>query len=154
MQIDIIVVGKLKEKALVEMCNEYTKRLSRFVSLNIIEVKDEPNELGCETVRKREAEKILAKMKDNTFLIVTDLQGKQLTSEAFAQKINEIGIYESGHMTLVIGGSMGVDHEVTKKAKLLISFSKMTFPHQLFRVMLLEQLYRAYKINANESYHK
>ncbi|MGL4589458.1 MAG: 23S rRNA (pseudouridine(1915)-N(3))-methyltransferase RlmH [Mycoplasmatales bacterium] len=154
MQIDIIVVGKLKEKALVEMCNEYTKRLSRFVSLYIIEVKDEPNELGCETVRKREAEKILAKMKDNTFLIVTDLQGKQLTSEAFAQKINEIGIYESGHMTLVIGGSMGVDHEVTKKAKLLISFSKMTFPHQLFRVMLLEQLYRAYKINANESYHK
>lgn len=154
MQVDIIVVGKLKEKALVELCNEYKKRLSRFIKLEIIEVKDETNDLGAELVKKKEAERILNKLKENTYLIVADLKGKQLSSEEFADKISEIGIYNSGHITFIIGGSMGLASEVINKANFKLAFSKMTFPHQLFRVMLLEQIYRSYKIINNESYHK
>lgn len=154
MQIDLIVVGKLKEKSMQQMCNEYIKRLGSYCKLNVIELKDESNNLDESLVITREAEAINKVLDEKSYIIIMDIDGKQIDSEAFSAKIDEITTYENSKITFVIGGSLGIDPSIKAKANLRMSFSKMTFPHQLFRVMLLEQIYRQFRIARNEPYHK
>ncbi len=154
MQIDLIVVGKLKEKSMQQMCNEYIKRLGSYCKLNVIELKDESNNLDEKLVMTREMEAINKVLDDKSYLIIMDIDGKQMTSEQFSTKIDEITTYENSKITFVIGGSLGIDPSLKARANLRMSFSKMTFPHQLFRVMLLEQIYRQFRIAKNEPYHK
>lgn len=150
--IKIIVVGQLKEKYLKDAIEEYTKRLKKYTNLEIIEVKDEGLVEEAKAI-KLEAEKIKKHLNDKDYLITLEIEGKEFTSVDFAKKLNDIFI-ENSNLVFLIGGSYGLAEELKNKAKLHLSFSKMTFPHQLFRVLLLEQIYRAYKINNNESYHK
>lgn len=159
MKITIIAVGKLKERYLKEGIGEYTKRLSRFCDLQLLEVEDEqaPDSLSAmqeEQVKKKETARILSKLKDGTFLIVMDVKGDKKSSEGFASVLQ--GCFNSGksNITFVIGGSLGLDTEIVKKADLKLSLSDMTFPHQLTRLILLEQLFRAFKIINGETYHK
>ncbi|MCR5420077.1 MAG: 23S rRNA (pseudouridine(1915)-N(3))-methyltransferase RlmH [Lachnospiraceae bacterium] len=159
MNIDLLCVGKLKEKYLLEAIKEYSKRLSRYCKLNIIEVADEKTpedqgELLNEKVKKLEGERILKYIKDNSFLITLEIDGSQLESTEFAGRIKDICIRGYSHIQFVIGGSLGLSEEVTGKADMHLSFSKMTFPHQLMRVILLEQIYRCFRINYSEPYHK
>lgn len=154
MQIDLIVVGKLKEKSMQQMCNEYIKRLGSYCKLNVIELKDESNNLDQSMVMSREAEAINKVLDEKSYIIIMDIDGKQMTSEQFSTKIDEITTYDNSKLTFVIGGSLGIDPTIKAKANLRMSFSKMTFPHQLFRVMLLEQIYRQFRIARNEPYHK
>lgn len=150
--IKMIVVGSIKEQYLKDAIEEYKKRISKYTNIEIIEVKDEG--LVEETkAMKLEEEKIMKHIGERDYLITLEIEGKQFTSPEFAEKINNI-LIENSNITFVIGGSYGLTNELKSKAKLHLSFSKMTFPHQLFRVLLLEQIYRAYKINNNESYHK
>jgi len=158
-KVTIVSVGKVKDKYLQLGIDEFKKRLSRFCKLELIEVKDEAlsekaSEKDLEIVREKEGKLILSKLPENAYLIVMDIFGMQLSSEELADKIKRIGIYGQSHVVFVIGGSVGLADEVKKRADLKLSFSKMTFPHQLFKLMLLEQVYRAFKINGNESYHK
>ncbi len=152
MKINIICIGKLKEKYLVDAEKEYVKRLSRFCELKIIELNEErentPNAL------LKEAERILSKINDKDFVIALAIEGRKRDSEDFSKDI--ISIFESGKQSIsfVIGGSEGLDESVKKRADYLLSFSDMTFPHQLMRIILLEQLFRAYKIANKEKYHK
>lgn len=150
--IKIIVVGQLKEKYLKDAIAEYTKRIKKYTNLEIIEVKDEGLVEESKAI-KLEAEKIKKHLGEKDYLITLEIEGKEFTSVEFAKKLNDIFI-ESSNLVFLIGGSYGLADELKSKAKLHLSFSKMTFPHQLFRVLLLEQIYRAYKINNNESYHK
>lgn len=154
MQIDLIVVGKLKEKSMQQMCNEYIKRLGSYCTLNVIELKDESNNLGDKLVISREAEAISKVLDEKSYIIVLDIDGRQITSEEFSTKIDEITTYRNSKLTFIIGGSLGLDRSLKAKADMRLSFSKMTFPHQLFRVMLLEQIYRQFRIAKNEPYHK
>lgn len=154
MQIDLIVVGKLKEKSMQQMCNEYIKRLGSYCKLNVIELKDESNNLDQSQVLNREAEAITKVLDSKSYIIIMDIDGKQMTSEQFSQKIDDITTYENSKITFIIGGSLGIQASLKAKANLRVSFSKMTFPHQLFRVMLLEQIYRQFRILKNEPYHK
>ena len=159
MNINIICVGKIKESFYREAIDEYSKRLNNYCSLSIIELKDEkipnnPSEKDNQIIKEKEGNNILSHIKKDTYLICLDLKGKQYTSEEFSQKINNINSNISSSITFVIGGSLGISQNVLKKANESISFSKMTFPHQLFRVILLEQIYRAFKIMNNETYHK
>ena len=159
MNINIIAVGKIKEDFFKKGCAEYEKRLSRFCKLNIIEVADEPmsdrpSEHEREQVLKKEGEKILSAIKQTDVLISLCVEGKQMSSERFAAYIEDACIGGASTFTFVIGGSLGLLSEIKEKSKLRLSFSEMTFPHQMMRVVLLEQIYRAFKINANESYHK
>lgn len=154
MQIDLIVVGKLKEKSMQQMCSEYIKRLGSYCKLNVIELKDESNILDESVVISREAEAINKVLDEKSYIIIMDIDGKQMTSEQFSNKIDEITTYDNSKITFVIGGSLGIDPSIKAKADLRMSFSKMTFPHQLFRVMLLEQIYRQFRIARNEPYHK
>lgn len=150
--IKIITVGSIKEKYLKDAIEEYTKRLSKYTNLEIIEVKDE----GLVEKQKTlilEEEKILKHINDRDYIITLEIEGKELTSEEFAKKIDKIS-FETSNITFIIGGSYGLSDNIKRKSRWHLSFSKMTFPHQLFRVILLEQIYRAYKINNNESYHK
>ncbi len=150
--IKIITVGSIKEKYLKDAIEEYTKRLSKYTNLEVIEVKDE----GLVEKQKTlilEEEKILKHINDRDYIITLEIEGKELSSLEFAEKLDKITL-ESSNITFVIGGSYGLSQNIKDKAKLHLSFSKMTFPHQLFRVLLLEQIYRAFKINNNESYHK
>ena len=158
MKVTIISVGKLKEKYLVEGIKEYSKRLSKYTNLDIIEVNDEhaPENLSnkdIEIIKDKEGKKILSKLKDS-FVIALVIEGKQLSSIELANKIEEIKTYHSSNITFIIGGSLGLSNEVIKKAKFKLSFSNMTFPHQLMRLILLEQIYRSFRINKNEPYHK
>ena len=150
--IKIICVGKIKEKYLKDMVEEYTKRLSKYSKLEIIELDDEglDNEV---VVMRKEKEKILKYLDLKTYIILLDREGKEISSLDLSKKINDITIYNS-NITFIIGGSYGVDKEIKDKANEIISFSKLTFPHQIFRVLLLEQIYRSYKIINNETYHK
>ena len=148
--IKIICVGKIKEKYFTLAVNEYLKRLSKYTKLEILEIPDEAN---AEKALKIEDEKILSKIKDDEYVIALDIGGERLSSLEFAKKIDKV-FNSNSHLTFVIGGSYGMSQEVKKRSNYLLSFSKMTFPHQLFRIILLEQIYRAYKINNNESYHK
>ena len=159
MNISIIAVGKLKEKYLKEAISEYSKRLGRYCKFEIIELQDEKtpdnaSEREEELIKEKEGKSILSKIKDNAYVIAMDLNGKQLTSVEFAKFISDCGIKGNSNLVFVIGGSLGLSQEVIKRADYKLCFSKMTFPHQLFRVMLLEQIYRGYRINNNESYHK
>lgn len=150
--IKIITVGSIKEKYLKEAIEEYKKRISRYTNIEIIEVNDE-GLVEKEKAIKLEGNKIEKYISNRDYLITLEIEGKQFTSEEFASKIDQI-LIENSNITFIIGGSYGLSEEIKTKSNLHLSFSKMTFPHQLFRVLLLEQIYRAYKINNNESYHK
>lgn len=159
MQVEIICVGKLKEKYLKDACSEYIKRLSRFCTLSVTELKDEPvpeqaSDAQTEQAIVREGERILQKISDRDFVVSLCVEGKSLSSESFAKELGQVFQKGASRLVFVIGGSCGLSENVKKRSNLRLSFSAMTFPHQLMRVILLEQLYRAYKINANESYHK
>lgn len=159
MKITLVTVGKIKEKYLKDAINEYSKRLSKYCKLEIIEVADEKTpEQASETVeceiRQKEAARILKHVKEGTFVITLEINGKQLTSEALSNKIETLGIQGTSHIIFIIGGSIGLAEEVLRESDFALSFSKMTFPHQLMRVILLEQIYRSYRIMKNEPYHK
>ncbi len=159
MKITIAAVGKIKEKYLKDGIDEYTKRLSRFCDLEIIEVQDEQapdnlSEAGEKQIMKKEAEKLLKRIKEGSLLVVMDVKGEKLDSEGFAAKLKSFFVSGSSHITFIIGGSLGVDEELIKRASLRLSMSSMTFPHQLARLILLEQIYRCFKINSGETYHK
>ena len=158
MNINIISVGKIKEKYFTAAIDEYSKRLSRFVKLNITEVADEKipdnsSEKDMELLKEKEGAKILAKLPQNSFVVTLCIEGKELSSEELAEKISDISM-TSSNITFIIGGSLGLADAVKCKSNLRLSFGRMTLPHQLMRVVLLEQIYRAFKINNNESYHK
>lgn len=150
--IKIICVGKLKEKYWKDAMEEYQKRLQKYVNLEIIEILDE-GLLDKRTCLKKEQEKIEKYLNPKEYLITLEIEGKEISSKEFADKINQILISNS-NITFLIGGSYGLSEELKKRANFKLSFSKLTFPHQLFRIMFLEQIYRCYKINNNESYHK
>lgn len=159
MKIEIICVGKLKEKYLVQAIQEYSKRLSRYCKLNIIELLDEktPDNASPKEeliIKNKEGEKILAKISDSAYVVALDLAGKMISSEELATFMADLGVRGNSHIVFLIGGSLGLSDEVKKRANYKLCFSKMTFPHQLFRVMLLEQIYRGFRINNNEPYHK
>lgn len=159
MNIDVVAVGKIKEKYLNEGIREYTKRLSRYCSLNIMEVDDEkaPENLSdkdIEMIKAKEGEKLMSKIPSGAFVVALAIEGKQLSSEALSEKISDIMVEGNSHIVFVIGGSLGLSSEILKRANLKLSFSKMTFPHQLMRMILLEQVYRAFRIMRNEPYHK
>lgn len=159
MKITVITVGKIKEKYLKDAIAEYSKRLSKYCKLEIIEVSDEKtpdqaSESVEDNIRAKEGERILKYIKDDAFVITLEIQGKLLTSEELADKINQLGIQGTSHITFIIGGSIGLGKEVLARSNYALSFSKMTFPHQLMRVILLEQVYRSYRIINGEPYHK
>ena len=159
MKITIVTVGKIKEKYLKDAIAEYSKRLSKYCKLEIIEVVDEktPDNASAvveEQIRAKEAERILKYVKEDAYMITLEIHGKQLTSEELADKIEKLGVQGTSHIMLIIGGSIGLGEEVLKRSDFALSFSKMTFPHQLMRVILLEQIYRSYRIISGEPYHK
>lgn len=159
MKIELICVGKLKEKYLVQAIDEYSKRLSRYCKLNIIELADEKTPDNASEkeelmIKDKEGEKILSKISDAAYVVALDLQGKMLSSEELASFIADCGVRGNSHLIFIIGGSLGLSKGVRARANYKLCFSKMTFPHQLFRVMLLEQIYRGFRINNNEPYHK
>ncbi|MDD6479950.1 MAG: 23S rRNA (pseudouridine(1915)-N(3))-methyltransferase RlmH [Clostridium sp.] len=152
MMIKVICVGKLKEKYLVDAVMEYSKRISKYSNIQIIEVNDS-NVDNEKIALEREKELILKHINTKDYIITLEIDGKQLTSIEFASKIDEIFIHNS-NITFIIGGSYGISDEIKALSNFKLSFSKMTFPHQLFRVILLEQVYRSFKILNNEKYHK
>ena len=159
MSITVICVGKLKEKYLKSAIDEYTKRLSRYCKLNIIELSDEKtpdNASGKEEVliKVKEGDAILKNIKDSMFVIALELKGNMLSSEEFSYYINDLGVKGESNIVFVIGGSLGLSKRVLERSNYRLCFSKMTFPHQLFRVMLLEQIYRGFRIISGEPYHK
>lgn len=147
--IKIICVGKIKEQFFKEAINEYLKRLSKYTKLEIIELIDENNG----NILKKESESILKNINDKDYVITLEIEGKEVNSLELSKKIEETLIINS-NIVFVIGGSLGLDNSVKSRSNYKLSFSKLTFPHQLFRVILLEQIYRAFKIINNESYHK
>ena len=149
--IKIITVGKIKEKYLTDAINEYLKRLGKYTKINLIEVPDENFDIN--KTLETEKKSILKYVSEKDYIITMEIDGKELSSIEFAKKIDEIQISNS-NICFIIGGSYGLSDEIKKMSNFKLSFSKMTFPHQLFRLILLEQIYRAYKINNNESYHK
>lgn len=159
MKITIICVGKIKEKFYTEAVKEYSKRLSRYCSLNIIEVADEKTkEQASETeitlVKKKEGERILKALHEDGYVIALAINGTQSDSIGLAEKIEKLGLSVISHVYFIIGGSLGLSDEVLSRADEQLSFSKMTFPHQLMRVILLEQIYRSCRIIHHEPYHK
>lgn len=159
MKITLITVGKIKEKYLKDAIAEYSKRMSRYCKLDIIEVADEKtpdqaSETVEENIRDKEGERILRHIRDDMYVITLEIGGKMLSSEELAQKIETLGIQGESSIAFVIGGSIGLGKEVIKRSDFALSFSKMTFPHQLMRVILLEQVYRSYRIINGEPYHK
>lgn len=159
MKITVITVGKLKEKYLKDAIAEYSKRLSKYCKLEIVEVADEKtpdnaSEFVEDSIRSKEAERILKYVKDDAYIITLEIGGKQLSSEELAEKIDKLGVQRTSHIIFIIGGSIGLGKEVLQKSNYALSFSKMTFPHQLMRVILLEQVYRSYRIISGEPYHK
>ena len=159
MNITIISVGKIKEKYLKLGIEEFSKRLTRYCKLTMIELPDEKTPDGAseremEIIKNKEGQQILNKIKDNTFVIAMDLAGEMKTSEQFARQLSQLGVQGNSNVTFIIGGSLGLSDDVKARANYRLCFSKMTFPHQLFKLMLLEQVYRAYRINNNEPYHK
>jgi len=152
--ITVIAVGKLKEKAYKDLVDEYVKRLSAYTKVEIIEVADETNQLEDTKVKKLEGERILKAIKKDSFTVLLDLRGRMLNSNELSLKIQEINTYHSSNITFIIGGSLGVSDEVYSRADYKWKLSDLTFPHNLVRVILLEQIYRSYKIMNNEPYHK
>lgn len=159
MKITIIVVGKLKEKYWKQAIAEYEKRLSAYTKVEIIEVPDEkaPENMSdkeIEQVKEKEGQRILTKVKPQSTVITLEIQGKMLSSEALAKEIDQRMTQGASDFTFIIGGSNGLHQDVMNRSNIALSFSKMTFPHQMMRVVLLEQVYRAFKINRGEAYHK
>ncbi|MFP7733980.1 23S rRNA (pseudouridine(1915)-N(3))-methyltransferase RlmH [Priestia aryabhattai] len=159
MNISIITIGKLKEKYLKQGIEEYLKRLSSYAKVEIIELADEKapenlSESEMEQVKQKEGERILAKISDDTYVIALAINGKQKSSEELAKEIDLLATYGKSKVAFVIGGSLGLSNEVMKRSNAALSFSKMTFPHQLMRLVLVEQIYRAFRIIRNEPYHK
>lgn len=159
MKITVLTVGKIKEKYFTAAIAEYSKRLGRYCRLEMIEVQDEktpdkaPEAINLQ-IKEKEGERLLANMKEDAYVIALAIQGKELSSEQLAQKISQLTLNGKSHITFVIGGSLGLSDAVLKRADYQLSFSPMTFPHQLMRVILLEQIYRVFKINSGEPYHK
>ena len=159
MRITVVCVGKIKEKFYRDAIDEYSKRLSRYCKLSIIEVPDEKAPDGCseameEQIKTKEGDRILGSLKGDEFLISLAIEGKKMDSVSFGEKIKNLGVQGKSHIAFVIGGSLGLDKRVLSKSDMLLSFSDMTFPHQLMRVVLLEQVYRGYRIVNGEPYHK
>lgn len=159
MNITLITVGKIKEKFYRDAVDEFLKRMGRYCKIKIIEVADEntPNNAPAaieEQIKNKEGERILKNINDSMHVIALAIEGKEISSEKFAQKMERFGIEGSSDICFVIGGSLGLGKEVYKRADELLSFSPMTFPHQLMRVILLEQIYRCFRIIHNEPYHK
>ena len=150
--IKIICVGKLKEKYFVDAIDEYKKRISKYTKLEIIEVNDSNIDDGALALKK-EKDLILKNINDKDFVITLEIEGKEFSSVEFASFLDNTFINNS-NIVFIIGGSYGLSEEIKQRSNYKLSFSKLTFPHQLFRVMLLEQIYRCYKINNNEKYHK
>ena len=159
MKITIVCVGKIKEKFYRDALAEYTKRLSRYCSLTITEVADEKtkeqaSETECAIIKDREGERILKSIRDDGYVIALAIDGKTLDSVELSEKIDKLGLSGKSNVCFVIGGSLGLSDAVMKRADYKLSFSRMTFPHQLMRVILLEQIYRSYRIINHEPYHK
>lgn len=159
MKITLITVGKIKEKYLKDAIAEYSKRLSRYCKLEIVEVADEKipdnaSDTVEDAIRDKEGERILKYIKEDAYVITLEIAGKMLTSEEMAEKIEKLGVQGTSHIIFIIGGSIGLGREILKRSDYALSFSKMTFPHQLMRVILLEQIYRSYRIINHEPYHK
>ncbi|SFG19494.1 23S rRNA (pseudouridine(1915)-N(3))-methyltransferase RlmH [Oribacterium sp. WCC10] len=159
MKITLITVGKIKEKYLKDAIAEYSKRLSAYYDINIIELQDEktPDKAPVsieEKIKETEGNRILQKISDRAYVIALAINGDMLSSEELADKMSDLMVRGNSDIVFVIGGSLGLSPEVLRRANYKLSFSRMTFPHQLMRVILLEQVYRAFKINSNEPYHK
>lgn len=153
--ISIVAVGKIKEKSLANLIDEYIKRISAYSKIEVIEVNDEPNDkTEAEKVLSVEGERILRQIKKDSYVILLSLKGKQIDSIEFSKQLEKINTYHSSHITFVIGGSLGVSSKVEERADYLLNLSKMTFPHNIARLIIAEQIYRAYKILNNETYHK
>lgn len=159
MNIEIISVGKLKEKYLKQGITEYLKRLGAYASVSVIEVADEPtgdnmSETEIEQVLAKEAERINARLASGRKVIVLAIEGKIISSEELAAQLDQYATYGDSKVTFIIGGSLGLATELKKRADLSISFGRITLPHQLMRLVLVEQIYRAFRINSGHSYHK
>ena len=159
MKITVLCVGKIKEKFFADAIKEYSKRLSRYCKLEIVEVADEKtpdgaSDLVVSQIKDKEAERMEKYLPDSAYVIALAIEGKKLTSEKLAEKIDTLGITGTSHLVFLIGGSLGMSDRLLKRADYLLSFSDMTFPHQLMRVILLEQIYRSYRIIHGEPYHK
>ena len=158
LNINIVCVGNIKENYLKDAISEYSKRLSKFCNLNIVELSDEklPSKLNdsiINEIKNKECNKIIQSIKKDSYVICLDLKGKQFTSEEFSQKLDNIALNFNSSITFIIGGTLGLNEEILSLSSEKICFSRMTFPHQLIRVFLLEQLFRAFKISNNETYH-
>ena len=159
MKITLVTVGKIKEKYLEQAIAEYSKRLARYCKLEILQVADEKTPEGAsaaveEQIKEKEGERILSQVRDGSFVIALAIEGKMMSSEELAQKMDRLAVEGTSKITFIIGGSLGLSRKVLERADFLLSFSKMTFPHQLMRVILLEQIYRSYRIITGQPYHK
>ena len=159
MRIRIIAVGKIKEKYIRDGIKEYIKRLSRYCSIEIVEVEDEraPENLTdreIDIIKGKEGKRIISKISSNSYIIPLDIKGKQMSSEELAGKMEDLMIDGINDLTFIIGGSLGLSDDVLARSHLKLSFSKMTFPHQLMRMILLEQIYRGFRIIRGEPYHR
>lgn len=159
LHIDIICIGKIKEDFLREAIQEYTKRLSKYCILNIIELPDEKipiniNEKNANIIKEKESNRIISRIKKGSYTICLDLKGKEFSSEQFANNINSLSINNISNITFIIGGSLGMSQTLLNSVNQKICFSKLTFPHQLIRLFLLEQLFRSFKILNGETYHR
>lgn len=159
MNIVVIAVGKIKENFYRDALKEYEKRLSRYCSFEIIEIADEktPDQISqhqMDLIKEKEGKGILIRIKENSYVIALAIQGKKRSSEQLAAQIELLGVQGQSHLTFIIGGSLGLSNEVLNRSNEQLSFSDMTFPHQLMRVILVEQIYRSFRIQKNEPYHK
>lgn len=159
MKISLLTVGKIKEKYFNDAIAEYSKRLSRYCNLEILQVADEktPDHAGealCTQIKEKEGERLMRLIREDAYVIALAIDGKSMTSEQLAGKMDQLGIRGISHIQFIIGGSLGLSDAVLKRADEKLSFSAMTFPHQLMRVILLEQIYRSYRIIKGEPYHK
>ena len=159
MKITLITVGKIKEKYFTDAISEYSKRLSRYCKLDIVEVADEKTPDGASEglenqIKEKEGERILAKIPDGAYVVALAIEGKQLSSEELADQMEKWIVSGVSHLVFIIGGSLGLAQKVLSRADFKLSFSPMTFPHQLMRVILLEQIYRSFRIRNHEPYHK
>ena len=159
MRITVVCVGKIKEKFYVQAVEEYAKRLSRYCKLEFVELPDEktPENAGEQinaSIKAKEGDRILSVLRDDAYVIALAIEGNMLDSVQFSKKLEKLAVGSVSHIMFVIGGSLGLDRRVLSRADYKLSFSKMTFPHQLMRVVLMEQIYRAYRIMRGEPYHK
>ena len=159
MKITLVTVGKIKELYFEDAIKEYSKRLGRYCRLDIIQVQDEKTPDGAgeameRQIKDKEGQRILSNIKDGAYVIALAIEGRMLSSEELASRLQKLGVDGISHIVFVIGGSLGLSEEVMRRADFALSFSKMTFPHQMMRVVLLEQVYRSYRIMAGEPYHK